>query len=275
MNRVCVFAHYDKDNIVEEYVLYYLLELKKFFNKIVFVSDTDLPKTETLKLEKICDYIQAKHHGQYDWGSYKFGYIIAKENGLLREADELLFCNDSVYGPIKDLDKCFSNMTNKDCDICGMYQNNYGLEKGIKSPHLQSWFLLIKKNAFNSEYFNEFMLNITSQENKTDIIEKYEIGFSKHMEQYYKLDYIYTSEESDIVTNSPLEIIKAGFPFLKANSLRRYNFNNYLKKHLNSGLYNAIRKHNNRFKKPNVVKLTFNHIKLLIKNRKYKLITNL
>ena len=34
MKRLCIFAHYDKDNLIDDYVIYYLRELKKSFNKI-------------------------------------------------------------------------------------------------------------------------------------------------------------------------------------------------------------------------------------------------
>ena len=64
MNRVCIFAHYDKDNIIDDYVIYYLNALKKDFNKIIFVSDSDLPKEQTEKLSSICDYVQAYHQGE-------------------------------------------------------------------------------------------------------------------------------------------------------------------------------------------------------------------
>ena len=42
MKRLAIFAHYDKDNIIDDYVIYYLKELKKSFETIIFVSYTDL-----------------------------------------------------------------------------------------------------------------------------------------------------------------------------------------------------------------------------------------
>ena len=66
------------------YVIYYLSALREVCDKIIFVSDSDLPENEKNKLSFFCDFVQAYHHGQYDWGSYKFGYIIAKQNNLLQ-----------------------------------------------------------------------------------------------------------------------------------------------------------------------------------------------
>ena len=38
MKRVVIFAHYDKDNIVDDYVIYYLKALKEVASEIIFVS---------------------------------------------------------------------------------------------------------------------------------------------------------------------------------------------------------------------------------------------
>lgn len=35
MRRAAVFAHYDKDRIIDDYVIYYLKSLKEIFDNIV------------------------------------------------------------------------------------------------------------------------------------------------------------------------------------------------------------------------------------------------
>lgn len=264
MNRVCIFAHYDKDNLVDDYVIYYLKELKKSFNKIIFVSDSDLPKQETDKLSFICDFVQAHHHCEYDWGSYKYGYIIAKQNNLLNDADELLLCNDSVYGPVSSL--MLDKMTS---DFNGYYENLYGLEKGVEEPHLQSWFLLIKNKMFLSDAFDAFMMSITRFEDKLDIIRNYEIGFTINFSKDFSYSALYSSNMSDSLTNAPIQMLESGFPFVKTRILRKYNINNYLKQNLDVELYNAIQKHSSRFKKPNIFKVLYNNLKLKNKSKKY------
>lgn len=272
MKRVCIFAHFDKDNLIDDYVIYYLKALKKYCSSIIFVSDSDIIEGEKEKISSIVDYIQAYHHGEYDWGSYKFGYLIAKEKGLLVEADEVLLCNDSVYGPICSLDKYFEKMEQKSCDFWGMYQNQYGLERGVKDPHLQSWFLCLKKSVINSDKFDEFMRNIAHLEDKLEIIKKYEIGFTQKMAKSYKFDYAYTSDDSDMVTNAPLKTLKAGFPFIKTSTLRKYGFKSQLKPFMNEELYVAVQKHSARFKKPRFLKLIYNNFKISQKSKKYNLI---
>ena len=39
---IAVFAHFDKDNLIDDYVVEYLQELKKVAEKIIFVSDCNI-----------------------------------------------------------------------------------------------------------------------------------------------------------------------------------------------------------------------------------------
>ena len=224
MKRLCIFAHYDKDNFIDDYVIYYLRELKKSFNKIIFVSDSDLSKKETDKIIDLVDYIQAFNHGEYDWGSYKYGYFIAKENYLLQGVDEVLFCNDSVYGPIYPLEPILEKMSNNnDCDFWGMYENQDGIEKGIKEPHLQSWFLLLKRNVVDSDLFDDFICSVKHLEDKNEIIQRYEIGFTQRMSCCYKYKALYTCENGNAVTQATPKLIEKGLPFIKTVVIRKYN----------------------------------------------------
>ena len=50
MRRAVVFAHYDKDNLIDDYVVYYVRALKKAGCDVVFVSCKELAQTELEKL---------------------------------------------------------------------------------------------------------------------------------------------------------------------------------------------------------------------------------
>lgn len=182
MNRLCVFAHWDKDNIIDDYVVYYLQKLSSVCTTIIFVSDC--PELENLEvLDGIVDFSLIKKHGEYDFGSYKRGFLFANEKGII--FDELLFANDSCYGPFYSLENIFTKMDKKKCDYWGLTQNSYGVEKrgnievAIWSPHIQSYFLNFKKQVFESNIFNKFINSIKREDNKNIIITKYEVGLSK------------------------------------------------------------------------------------------------
>ena len=230
LNRVAIFAHFDTKNIIDDYVLFYINALKKVCSDIIFVSCCDLPQDELSKLE--CHKI-AKKHNEYDFGSYKRGFLYAKENNLLTNCDELIFANDSCYGPFKPLDKIFSDMSEKACDFWGMTKNKYAFKivknrtKDCFIPHVQTYFFVLKQKVFDSQVFNEFINSVKEEENKNSIIEKYEIGMTTALEQagfvsdgaiktFYKYNNPTVYKWRDLYK-------KTDFPFVKCSLLRLNN----------------------------------------------------
>ena len=230
MKRLCVFAHWDKDNIVDDYVIYYLNALKDVADTVIFASDCNLSDTEKNKLTGIADFITAEKHGEYDFGSYKRGFLLAREKNL--DFDELIFANDSVYGPIYPLKPNFEKMDKKKCDFWGMTQNRYGSYKKEENlyeecyyPHLQSYFFVLKQNVFKSLIFQNFISGIKHEEDKNDVVINYEMGLSNILT---KNSFKYSS----YIKNHPFShdpslsmwkelILKEHFPFLKTSLIKR------------------------------------------------------
>ena len=78
MKRAVVFAHYDKDSVIDDYVVYYVENLKKVADIVVFVSCNNLSEEEKQKLE--VNHIISEEHEEYDFGSYKRGFLYLKDN---------------------------------------------------------------------------------------------------------------------------------------------------------------------------------------------------
>nr|AIA86739.1 RgpF [uncultured Synechococcus sp.] len=123
-NRVAVFAAYSATRRVEDYVVKYLKGLREVASKIVVVFDNDLEHSELSKLDGIVDHIIFGRHGEYDFGSYKRGIAWLRENKLLENADDLILCNDSCYGPIKSFKAMFSTMESRKLDFWGATDNH-------------------------------------------------------------------------------------------------------------------------------------------------------
>ena len=215
MKRAIVFAHFDKNNIIQDYVLYYLKELKKISDTIIFVSDSNLQQTEISKVEQIVNKVISGHHGEYDFGSYKIGYqhLLAQKN--LAEFNEFVFVNDSCIGPLLNLDIIFNKMSEKDCDFWGI-----GINKDNKIKHVQSFFLVFKSKIINSECFKKFILDIKKEITKDDVINKYEIGLSKMLkENKYKMDSYLDYELGNKITGE-LFFSKKLQPLIKTSAIR-------------------------------------------------------
>ena len=64
-----------------------------------------LLKIKDLVIHHICE-----PHREYDFGSYKRGYRWATENNVLKNYDNLIFCNDSAFGPFYSLESIFKSL---------------------------------------------------------------------------------------------------------------------------------------------------------------------
>ena len=169
MKRLCVFAHFDKDNIVDEYVLFYLRDIRNVADKIVFVSTSSLTDETILMLKNICDSVIIKKNEGFDFASWQ----TALKSETLKDFDELILCNDSVYGPLFPLEQVFSEMKGKSCDFWGM-TNNYDI-----AYHVQSYFLVFRKIILVSSVFQKFWESMEIHQSKAKVIKLCEIGLSQ------------------------------------------------------------------------------------------------
>lgn len=170
-NRIVFFAHFDKHNIIHDYVIFYLQRLKETVKDIVFVSTSDLREGEIAKIKDLCLKIITRDNIGYDFMSWK----IALTSVDISAYDELIICNDSVYGPLFSLDEVFTEMKGRDCDfwgITGSHQWGY---------HIQSYFISFKRPVFMSSVFRDFFEGVTDRKSKLDIINKYEVGLSQKL----------------------------------------------------------------------------------------------
>ena len=165
MKRIAIFAHYDKNNLIQDFVIYYLSELKKCVEKIIFVSDSDVLPEELKKIENLVYHSIVGRHGEYDFGSYKRGFLYAKENELLKDCEELIFANDSCYAPLYP----FEDMEGKCIQA--------------KINHLQSYFVIFKPQVFNSKIFSDFISSVKKENTKEEIVANLEVRMTELLEE--------------------------------------------------------------------------------------------
>ncbi len=173
MKRIALFAHYDRDGLIDDYVIYYLRGLARVADRILFISDCTLRDGESAKLEGLAELVLARRHGEYDFGSWKRG--LAHLNFELAGWDELILANDSCYAPIYPFEDAFEKMSEVDCDFWGPTAN----EKKGKFDHISSYFLVLRRPILQDVDFLSFWGRIEPQSAVIDVIIKYEIGLSQ------------------------------------------------------------------------------------------------
>lgn len=221
MKRLVLFAAFDKDGVVDDYVVHYVKALSEFA-QVIYVADNEMKAGELEKLSPFVLKAFAAHHGEYDFGSYKRAFAYAKECGLLAECDELILCNDSVYLVHNSLTKLVEKFS--EAAVWGAFKQEATKDF---SQHLQSWFLALKKEAFSRPEFERFLLGVTKQPDKQSVILNYEVGLSALLCSLgFELNALadssaafYPHENLPLVAAEAL-LSRLDFPFLKTSVLK-------------------------------------------------------
>lgn len=222
--RIAVFASFSDDGMLPAQVIPYLEGLKQVTSAIVVVCDNDLLPSEKEKLSQFATHVITGRHGEYDFGSYKRGVDWARLFGLLDNADDLILCNDSCFGPIRSFEPMFEVMEARHHDFWGVTDSHE------ISYHLQSYFLCFSQGVFQSSAFAEFLAGVTKQPNVQEVIKKYELGLTKILvDAGFKAgalvgNYLRGLHPNDRtycnITFFPFYTIARGSPFLKVKAMK-------------------------------------------------------
>jgi lipopolysaccharide biosynthesis protein len=220
VKRLFVFAAYDKNGVVDNSLLHYLRSLGDL-GDVIFTMDNAVQDSELSKVLAIKNVLSAsaERHGEYDFGSYKRGYMYARAQEILENYDWVYFVNDSVYGPLSDLSPVLQDLEGRGADLIGMMD----FENKPTPVQVQSWFVGVSKKVATSDFFADFMQSIKGQTNKQLVVLKYEVGLSQtvlrhgfSMSTYIRGE---NGEKCHSIYEKPIEILKQGVPFLKKSAL--------------------------------------------------------
>lgn len=221
MQDICLFAHFDKDDKVDEYVLRYLGKIKELNFSVVFISASRLCQADVERLGAICFDVILRENKGLDFGSWSAGF--AKHGSEI--GGRLLLANDSVYGPLGDLADALDRLTQKPADFYGM------VESTQTAPHLQSWFLLFEPWVARSAEFKAILAQPFSALSRKSIIAKGEVGLSRRLVRAgFRYRALYLASQAGLAVRldaiNPMHLLwrellfEERIPFLKIELLR-------------------------------------------------------
>ena len=220
--RLFLFAGYDPDGIIDDTLVHYLSELSKL-GDIVLVMDSDVADTSKLKQIKNLLHFETVRHGEYDFGSYKRGYLWAHSKKILDKYDWIYMVNDSVYGPLFDLEPELKDLESRGVDLIGMSDS---FDKDVPK-HIQSWFIGVSNLVATSETMYNFMCEIRRRDTKREIVRRYEAGLSRTLLQHgYKMSAFFNQYANEVHTmyEQPNVVLDNFVPFIKKAALRNLKY---------------------------------------------------
>lgn len=194
-NRYGIFLFYDRDGIVDDYIVYMLRDIRKSLSHLLVVCN-GAPGEEGLKiLKEESDEVMIRANEGFDVGGYREGLFYAgfKE---LENYDEVVMFNYTFFGGIYPFSEMFEKMSGVDVDFWGITKHHevdydpYGkIRYGYMPGHIQSHFLVIRRSLLASDDYKKFIISMKNPASYVESICDYESIFTKHFEDLgYKWD---------------------------------------------------------------------------------------
>lgn len=232
MKRICIYLTYDKQRIVDLYIDYMLKELKSCTDHLVVVCNNEEVISGGWILEENADQIFYRENKGFDAGGFKDALCKFLGWERIRQYDELVLVNDSMFGPFRSMKDIFAEMDRRPADFWGLARHgeNRTSSLGHIDEHIQSFFIVIRSKMLHCSQFEEFWNKLPYFDVFPEAIKKYEIAFTKY---FSNLGYSYIALANTAVNDSenglynycqygyiPFEMIKKrNFPFLKKQPL--------------------------------------------------------
>jgi rhamnosyltransferase len=242
-SRLLIYAHYNPQGLVSDYVFHSISEMRKVVKSIIFVSNSALKDKDEKRLLDDCDDLFKRENKGFDFAAWR---DVLKEIGWesLESFDSLLLMNDTCFGPIFDISDIFYEMEKREADFWGLTNNEEHIDRStwqrkIIPKHLQSYFTCFPKKTFRKKVFQRFFENIEDEENVNKVVEKYEIGLTKtlekaglHYESYVNADDRFGRFKFKVAFLAPDLLLKAGSPMVKVKSFFFFDHPEFLKKQI-------------------------------------------
>lgn len=226
MKRLGIFVFYDKEGIVDLYIDFLIRDLKSILSYLIVVVNGEINSSGYQIFEKYANEIVIRENIGFDIGAYKIILQNLHRRNELEKWDEVVFCNDTFYGPFIPFNQIFEEMEKRKVDFWGL---NY-IDNNFLS-HIQSYFLVFGKNILLDGQLLKYIEEKVDPniEDLTEIYAVFEVGIFVYLRKLgYKYDVYTYTENYSIYECADICIEKFQLPILKKKcfSAKYYNKKN-------------------------------------------------
>lgn len=186
VQRCAIFLFFDKDGIVDKYIENMLADLQKNVDYLLVVCNGFVDFQGLKRLKNVSNEVLCRANLGFDVGGYREGlfYLGWKE---LEKYDEIVLMNYTFFGPLYPFKEMFDTMSERDVDFWGLTKFHkvdgdpfHAISYGYIPEHLQSHFLVLRREFFMSYQYRDFIMNMKNPNSYTESICSYEAIFTKY-----------------------------------------------------------------------------------------------
>lgn len=211
--RLGIYVFFDKDGIVDEYILQCLRDYKKVLLELIIIVNGKINDDGLDTIKKIATEVIFRDNVGYEMKAYEYLFLNYLSKTRLDEYDEVVFLNNSFYGPLISFETMFESMEEKNVDYWGVGYHDWGY---VKVMH--SFFLVFRKKILSDNFLPLFFeknrqYDIYSLE---DTVVFFEYNLSASLEKAgYKAGTYLNYDQRWILDLPDIYICDNGFPFIK------------------------------------------------------------
>ena len=159
--RLALYAFYDKEGCVPEYVKYCLEALREISERVLVIAGSNLQPECRHELESLGAEVMQAVGKLSDFGAWQAA-VAETCSSELAQYDELILCSSCCYVPFRPLSELFSEMESRSCDFWGITRGRIA-ESGALSGEsagdgtfIEPYFLVLSRKAISSECFKDW-----------------------------------------------------------------------------------------------------------------------
>lgn len=188
--RLTLFVHFDPSDQVSAADMHLVRALKEVSTQLFVVSNSALTPETNQRLRIYADDVIVRPNKGLDFAAWRDA-IIHLGWHYLRSFDEVLFVNNSCYGPLFAFETLFATMAQRPVDFWGITSfpemansdrpETAALADGLIPYHIQSYFLVFRRSVLQSGAFYNFWNNVDEKTSFVDVVASYEVQLTRKL----------------------------------------------------------------------------------------------
>ena len=135
--RTALCAIYEESGTLPRDIEYMINNLRTEVNYLIIIINGVLENKEAI--EEQADSLVVRENRGFDAGAFKDAFFRPEVRAVIDQSDELVFCNNTFYGPLISFSELFDKMSSSKADFWGLNYSDNGVLHFIQSYFLERY----------------------------------------------------------------------------------------------------------------------------------------
>lgn len=156
MKRLGIYVIYDENGIVDDYIFYFINEIKRFLERLVIVCNGNVNRENYARLQQVADDVYIRENKGFDACAIRKVLIDYYGWDKVCEYDGVLVMNDTFFGPLFPMDTIFETMDRKGVDLWGLLGRIKGETESSNRTLFGAFFYYMSRKLLLNEFWRTF-----------------------------------------------------------------------------------------------------------------------